>query len=313
MAAHVIARDLTQPGAAADVFASARGVAGRIDILVNNAGFGTMGPFRASDLQTDLDMIRLNIEVLTELSKHALPDLIAAKGKLLNVASTAAFQPGPLMAIYYATKAYVLSFTEALAEELAPEGVTVTALCPGPTRTGFQARADIQDARLFSVGAMSARRVAKVGVDGLFARTTGGRAGATQLDRESRQTAWRRARLPPKDHQMAARAGRAGDRRTKAQGRRCTRGPRTRTSHRALRTALVLLHLVPGGDLRPAPAARQFGVDVARRRRSAGSGLGGPNPWDDRLVAVVYRSSCRAGAPSIRCMSPSWLQTMQRV
>ena len=169
VAAHVIARDLTQPGAAADVVASARGVAGRIDILVNNAGFGTMGPFRASDLQTDLDMIRLNIEVLTELSKLALPDLIAAKGKLLNVASTAAFQPGPLMAIYYATKAYVLSFTEALAEELAPEGVTVTALCPGPTRTGFQARADIKDARLFSVGAMSASRVAKVGVDGLFA------------------------------------------------------------------------------------------------------------------------------------------------
>ena len=114
-------------------------------------------------------MIRLNVEVLTELSKLALPDLLAAKGKLLNVASTAAFQPGPLMAIYYATKAYVLSFSEALAEELAPEGVTVTALCPGPTVTGFQARADIKDARLFSVGAMSASRVAKVGVDGLFA------------------------------------------------------------------------------------------------------------------------------------------------
>ena len=128
-----------------------------------------MGPLQTSDLATDLEMIRLNVEVLTELSKRALPDLIAAKGKILNVASTAAFQPGPLMAIYYATKAYVLSFTEALAEELAPAGVTVTVLCPGVTRTGFQARAGVEDSRLLSFGMMSAESVAKLGVDGLFA------------------------------------------------------------------------------------------------------------------------------------------------
>jgi len=166
--AHAIAADLTAPGAAGEVLARANQAAGRIDILVNNAGYATFGPFKTSDMKSEMEMIRLNVEVLTELTRRALPDLLAARGRILNVASTAAFQPGPLMAAYYATKAYVLSFSEALAEELAPDGVTVTALCPGPTRTGFQGRAGIHRMRLFSLGMMSAEDVARRGVDGLL-------------------------------------------------------------------------------------------------------------------------------------------------
>jgi len=166
--AHAIAADLTAPGAAADVLARANQAAGRIDILVNNAGFATFGPFKHSDLKSEIEMIRLNVEVLTELTRRALPDLLAARGRILNVASTAAFQPGPLMAAYYATKAYVLSFSEALAEELASDGVTVTALCPGPTRTGFQSRAGMGRERLFTLGLMSADAVATRAVKGLF-------------------------------------------------------------------------------------------------------------------------------------------------
>jgi short-subunit dehydrogenase len=167
--AHVIAADLAAPGAAADVLARTRAEAGRLDILVNNAGFGVLGPFLESDLEPQREMIRLNVEVLTELTRRALPDLVAVRGRILNVASTAAFQPGPLMAVYYATKAYVLSFSEALAVELAPSGVVVTALCPGPTLTGFRGRAGMDKSRLFALRRpMSAEAVARRGVEALF-------------------------------------------------------------------------------------------------------------------------------------------------
>ena len=165
--AHVVAIDLAQPGAAARVAEAARAI-GRVDVLVNNAGFATFGPFAASDLAVEIDEIRLNVETLTDLTKRMLPDLLAAKGRILNVASTAAFQPGPVMAVYYATKAYVLSFSEALAFELKPSGVGVTCLCPGPTKTGFQARAHQEGARLLEVGLMEAAVVARAGVHGLF-------------------------------------------------------------------------------------------------------------------------------------------------
>ena len=165
--AHAVAIDLAQPGAAARVVEAARAI-GRIDVLVNNAGFATFGPFASSDLKVELEEIRLNVETLTELTKLALPDVVAARGKILNVASTAAFQPGPVMAVYYATKAYVLSFSEALAYELKPSGVQVTCLCPGPTKTGFQARAHQEGVRLLEVGLMDAAVVARAGVDGLF-------------------------------------------------------------------------------------------------------------------------------------------------
>ena len=164
---HVIVADLAAPGAAARVADEAH-AGGRVDVLVNNAGFATFGPFADTDLRTELDEIRVNVEALTELTKRLLPDLLAGHGKILNVASTAAFQPGPLMAVYYATKAYVLSFSEALAEELRGSGVTVTCLCPGPTKSGFQSRAGQEGTRLLEMGMMEAEVVARAAVRGLF-------------------------------------------------------------------------------------------------------------------------------------------------
>ena len=136
-----------------------------VNILVNNAGFGLGGEFADTELTRELEMIQVNIAALTHLTKLFLPAMIKAKsGRILNLASTASFQPGPLMAVYYATKAYVLSFSEALAEELRNTGVTVTALCPGPTRTGFAAEANVSNSRLFSVfGAADAGDVAEYG------------------------------------------------------------------------------------------------------------------------------------------------------
>lgn len=106
-------------------------------------------------------MIDLNVRSLTHITKLFLPEITAAKGGILNIASTAAFQPGPLMAVYYATKAYVLSFSEALENEL--EGVNVSALCPGPTATGFSERAELGKSKLFKSGTMSAEEVAEIG------------------------------------------------------------------------------------------------------------------------------------------------------
>ncbi len=111
--------------------------------LVNNAGFGSTGLFAGAPVDDQLGMIDLNVRALTALTHRFLPDVTAAKGGILNVASIAAYAPGPGMAVYYASKAFVLSFTEALAEELAGSGVKVSALCPGPIATGFQARAGI--------------------------------------------------------------------------------------------------------------------------------------------------------------------------
>jgi short-subunit dehydrogenase len=119
-----------------------------LDALANNAGYGSFGEFAGSSLEAASLMMRVNMHAVVALSKLFLPDLIATKGKLLNTASTAAFQPGPYMAVYYATKAFVLSFSEALSAELDGTGVTVTALCPGPTASGFQDKAQMQASAL---------------------------------------------------------------------------------------------------------------------------------------------------------------------
>ena len=142
-----------------------------IDILVNNAGFGVYGPFAATPAAEEARMIQVNVAALTMLTKRLLPGMIERRhGRVLNVASTAAFQPGPLMAVYYASKAYVLSFSEALSNETSGTGVTVTCLCPGPTRTGFQDRARMRESRLFSmVSVASAADVARAGYDGMMA------------------------------------------------------------------------------------------------------------------------------------------------
>jgi len=148
VAVTVIGADLETNGGAAQLHANikARGIT--LSALVNNAGYGAFGEFKDSALASDLAMMQLNMNTVVSLSKLFLPDLIATKGKLLNTASTAAFQPGPYMAVYYATKAFVLSFSEAIAAELEGTGVTVTALCPGPTASGFQEKADMHDSAL---------------------------------------------------------------------------------------------------------------------------------------------------------------------
>jgi uncharacterized protein len=132
-----------------------------IDVLINNAGFGIFGEFAQMPEQEILGQIDLNIRALTELTRLFLPAMVKRRsGRIMNVASTAAFQPGPLIAVYYATKAYVLSFSEAIANELRHSGVTVTCFCPGATHTDFARRAGIENSRIFKLGAMSAEKVA---------------------------------------------------------------------------------------------------------------------------------------------------------
>jgi len=166
-------KDLSQPRAPEELFEELQRDRVAVDVLVNNAGIGLYGLFTETDLEIELSMMRLNMVSLTHLTKLCLPHMLGHRaGKILNVASTAAFQPGPLMAVYYATKAYVLSFSEALANELRGTGVTVTALCPGPTATGFQRQARLERSRLFASRGMNAATVAKVGYRGLLRHDT---------------------------------------------------------------------------------------------------------------------------------------------
>lgn len=145
-----------------------------VDILINNAGFGAFGDFAHMSDQHILGQINLNILALTQLTKLFLPPMLDRRsGRIMNVASTAGFQPGPLMAVYYATKAYVISFSEAIANELHDSGVTVTCFCPGATHTGFAKRAGNDKSRLFKqLGAMSAQKVALDGYRAVMAGRT---------------------------------------------------------------------------------------------------------------------------------------------
>lgn len=133
--------DLTKPGGVEELTSSVISKKASVDILINNAGFGNYGEFEKTDLNTDIDLIALNILTVTTLTKQLLPSIIRKKGKILNVGSVASFLPGPFMNTYFASKAYVLSFSIALREELSDRGVTVTCLCPGPTNTNFGKRA----------------------------------------------------------------------------------------------------------------------------------------------------------------------------
>lgn len=166
----VITKDLSKPNAAKEVYEEVKSAGITIDALVNNAGFGLMGQFADLDVQKQSEMIQLNITALTELTHYFLPEMKGNndKARILNIASTAAFQPGPMMAVYYATKAYVLSFSEALAEELAGTNITVTTLCPGATKTNFASVANVEKTKMFS-GAMSSHEVAKEGYQALMA------------------------------------------------------------------------------------------------------------------------------------------------
>lgn len=164
IAVHVLAADLARPDAPDEIAGRLAETGLTIDVVVNNAGFGLRGPAARLDRQRQLDMVQVNVTALTDLSRRFLPAMLERRrGGVLNVASTAAFQSGPGMAVYYATKAYVLSFTEALAEELSGSGVTVTCLCPGPTATEFAELADMAETPLFRRGTASAVGVARAG------------------------------------------------------------------------------------------------------------------------------------------------------
>jgi uncharacterized protein len=157
--------DLTQPPAPKFLFDQLQSEGVAVEILINNAGFGAFGEFAQMSNDEIFGQIQLNIIALTELTRLFLPPMLARRcGRIMNVASTAGFQPGPLMAVYYATKAYVISFSEALANEVRHSGVTVTCFCPGATHTGFAKRAGNDKSRLFKqLGAMN---VDKVALDG---------------------------------------------------------------------------------------------------------------------------------------------------
>ncbi len=147
---YTIGKDLSEPNAAQAVYEETTGQQIKVDYLINNAGFGTFGLFPISDWDKELQMLNLNIIALTQFTKLYVKDMVKQKGgKIMNVASTAAFQPCPTMAIYGATKSYVLNFSEAIDNEVRDKGITVTALCPGATASGFQAAANMTDAKLF--------------------------------------------------------------------------------------------------------------------------------------------------------------------
>jgi hypothetical protein len=158
---HVLPENLADAGAPPRLFAELQRRGVEIEFLVNNAGFGTRGAFAERDLAREMEMVQVNVSALVHLSGLLLPRMVArGRGRILNLGSTAGFQPGPFMAVYYASKAFVNSFTEALAFELAGTGVTATVSCPGATATEFSKVAGTDRSRLFKLGAMSAPEVA---------------------------------------------------------------------------------------------------------------------------------------------------------
>ena len=165
--AYIAAHDLSTDAGVDRLLEDVGALARPVDLLVNNAGFGLIGPYLDTDPISEAAMIRVNTLALVRLTRALLPGMVArGSGRVLQVASTAAFMPGPLMSTYYATKAFVLSYSDALAEELHGTGVTMTCLCPGPTRTGFQARAGARRAGSFQLGTMDSAAVARAGLDG---------------------------------------------------------------------------------------------------------------------------------------------------
>ena len=170
VAVKLIVKDLAAPTAAKEVFEEC--LNDTVEVLVNNAGFGMQGQFVELNYEEEMNMIRLNVLALTELT-HLFANKLLKQGKkgyILNVASTAAFMPGPLLSVYYATKAYVLSFSEALHVELKDKGIVVSVLCPGATATDFARRAGMLKTKLFKNGiVMDAKTVAKVAYKGLMA------------------------------------------------------------------------------------------------------------------------------------------------
>jgi len=151
-----IVADLSLPDSAIEIYRQVKDNKIDIDILINNAGFGNFGPFSESDWAMEIKMMHVNIISLTHLTKLILQDMLKRnEGKICNIASTAGFRPGPLMAVYFATKAYVLSFSEAIAEEVRGTGVSVTTLCPGATKTNFTKTAGLDDSQFLQLKTMA--------------------------------------------------------------------------------------------------------------------------------------------------------------
>ena len=166
--ARAVAIDLSKANVALKLMDDLTANGETVDLLVNNAGFGLIGQFAELDAKREREMVDLNVGVLTDLCRAVAPDMIERRsGGIINVASTAAFQPGPKMAVYFATKAFVLSLTEALHEELKPHGIRVSCLCPGPTRTEFGDVAGFGGNGLFDRVAMNAAEVVETGLKGL--------------------------------------------------------------------------------------------------------------------------------------------------
>ncbi|BDY05361.1 SDR family oxidoreductase [Ferrimonas sp. YFM] len=164
----VLTEDLSQPGSAQRVFEATEALGIEVELLINNAGFGGHGRFHQRDLGEDEAMMQLNMATLTSLTHCYLQVMVQrGHGKVLNVASTAAFMPGPLQAVYYATKSFVLSFSQAVAKELEGSGVTVTALCPGAVDTGFVRRGNLEGVEIFDKAA-TPESVALCGYDAMM-------------------------------------------------------------------------------------------------------------------------------------------------
>ena len=170
VAVRVIAKDLEQPNAAQEIFDELQSAAVEVDILVNNAGHGFHGKWWQLPIEKDLSILRVNIEAMLRLTKLFLPSMLRRnRGRILNTASLAGFEPGPLLATYFASKAFVLSWSEALATELDDTSISVTALCPGVTDTDFFEKADAENIRgRQSNNVMSPQDVAKIGYEGMI-------------------------------------------------------------------------------------------------------------------------------------------------
>ena len=170
--ARVVALDLSEPGATAKLMANVAKAGETVELLINNAGFGLAGGFAELDAARQREMVDLNCGALEELSRAVLPGMIERKsGGILNVASTAAFQPGPGMSVYFATKAFVLSFSEALHDEMKPHGIKVSCLCPGPTRTEFRSVSGFDPKGKLAKLSADAKSVVIAGIKGLERNT----------------------------------------------------------------------------------------------------------------------------------------------
>lgn len=164
--------DLAKPGSAKQAFEEMQNRGLQVDLLINNAGFGLVGKFLETNAQREMDMIHLNITTLVELTKYVLPQMKQrGSGHIVNIASIAGFFPGPYMAVYYATKSFVVSFSEAISEELKSTGVSITCICPGPTISGFQKEAEMGQLRLLRFNnVMTAPKVADLTIKAIEKR-----------------------------------------------------------------------------------------------------------------------------------------------